>query len=781
LGRLKEWEIDWLENPQNYTFEHFTGKYFANRSIPEKLAIADDELLNHYHNSIDNKVIGRTLIVPKMDPNHPKNYERLEEFVNKLAILTFSARLSEDFNTKENLEEFRNFKKAGLTAFINLDSDFHRRQLVRKIADSVNLNPFLFDDIADIFYTGSSLYFLELYSLLLQYRQNSYFLNYFRSDPEELKEKAKKPQILLKLWKHQQFAIDNWYRADGKGIIEMATATGKTLVGLAAAESLYQKEKNVKVLIVSHSRAILNQWRREVIDKLGFTDDPNLDYNHSVQYNSPGKKLHFSFNTLQSVSKNPDFFSKDIDFLIVDEVHHGASKEFRKAVNLTCKYKMGLSATIEGKERPGILSNVLGLTVFTYSLRKAKKDGIIPNFKLIIHKSFLDVSEQEIFESVSKKINSLLTTINAIRGIKIKKYTKYGKFDSLYDFISAMNKARYSGDEVPESWLSLLGLIIKRRSIIHKSSPKIEDAIKLIKVIGNEKKCLVFCMDISTSNHIHSQIKSHVDNAFCIHSEMKNHEVMETIQLYKKSRTGVLISPKMLDEGIDIPDAEIGINVASSKTKLQLVQRMGRILRKQPGKNPEFHHFVALPHYNDFIDNEDPFNYSNDLAWIQDIALKMNLDFEFYDAKNQDIQSLERRSEGKIKEYFHQYQHIPDRDYGTIKMDSIISAVFGLRAKVIEKLRQIEGPITDEAWMQLLRNAHGSGDFTNETSRFRWLLIIGNRNPGTIEKLIVEHASDDEPQLIQSRNKIKRTRKRFNIHKNLATLARKVRQQRREK
>lgn len=372
-------------------------------------------------------MIGRTLIVPKMDPNHPKNYERLEECVNKLAFLTFSARLSKEFNTKKNREEFSDFKKSGLTAFLNLDSDFIRRQLIRKIAKSVNLNPFLFDDIADIFYTGSSLYFLELYSLLLQYKENSCFLNYFRSDPEQLKEIAKKPQVLLKLWEHQQFAIDNWVRANGKGIIEMATATGKTLVGLAAAEYLFQKEKNVKVLIISHSRAILDQWRREVIDKLGYTDDPDLDYNHKVQYNSPGKKLHFSFNTLQSVSKNPDFFSKDIDFLIVDEVHHGASKEFRKAVNMKCRYKMGLSATIEGKERPVILSNVLGLTVFTYSLRQAKNDGIIPDFKLIIHKSFLDISEQEVFENVSKKINSLLTTINAHNGTKIKKYTKNQK------------------------------------------------------------------------------------------------------------------------------------------------------------------------------------------------------------------------------------------------------------------------------------------------------------------------------------------------------------------
>jgi len=54
----------------------------------------------------------------------------------------------------------------------------------------------------------------------------------------------------------------------------------------------------------------------------------------------------------------------------------------------------------------------------------------------------------------------------------------------------------------------------------------------------------------------------------------------------------------MLDEGIDVPDAEVGINVAGTKTKLQLVQRMGRVLRKHGDQRPHFHHFIAMPDEN---------------------------------------------------------------------------------------------------------------------------------------------------------------------------------------
>lgn len=79
----------------------------------------------------------------------------------------------------------------------------------------------------------------------------------------------------------------------------------------------------------------------------------------------------------------------------------------------------------------------------------------------------------------------------------------------------------------------------------------------------------------------------------------------------------------MLDEGIDIPDAEVGINVASSRTRLQLIQRPGRILRNRPGKHPVFHHFVAIPRH--YIVSEDSYSYQNDLAWITDMALKMGI------------------------------------------------------------------------------------------------------------------------------------------------------------
>ena len=107
----------------------------------------------------------------------------------------------------------------------------------------------------------------------------------------------------------------------------------------------------------------------------------------------------------------------------------------------------------------------------------------------------------------------------------------------------------------------------------------------------------------------------------------------------------------MLDEGIEIPDAEVGINVPSSKTKLQLIQRLGRILRNRPGKRPVFHHFVAVP--RNYIVSEDSFTYQNDLAWITDVALKMGIPItEEVSADAGVLSAFERESEDAVRAYY---------------------------------------------------------------------------------------------------------------------------------
>jgi superfamily II DNA or RNA helicase len=123
-------------------------------------------------------------------------------------------------------------------------------------------------------------------------RFQDYIINF---DKNEVNEFLSKPMLMVKLWTHQEEALDAWFQNDKQGIIEMATATGKTVVGLSAIIKLYndslklnQKDPNYKklnVLVLTHSKAILNQWRREVIEKLGLSGNPTDSYTKPIDYN----------------------------------------------------------------------------------------------------------------------------------------------------------------------------------------------------------------------------------------------------------------------------------------------------------------------------------------------------------------------------------------------------------------------------------------------------------------------------------------------------------------
>ena len=59
---------------------------------------------------------------------------------------------------------------------------------------------------------------------------------------------------------------------------------------------------------------------------------------------------------------------------------------------------------------------------------------------------------------------------------------------------------------------------------------------------------------------------------------------LENISGYRKGDINILVSCRALDEGFDVPDSNIGIIVAGTSSVRQWIQRMGRILRKTPGK-----------------------------------------------------------------------------------------------------------------------------------------------------------------------------------------------------
>ena len=100
-------------------------------------------------------------------------------------------------------------------------------------------------------------------------------------------------------------------------------------------------------------------------------------------------------------------------------------------------------------------------------------------------------------------------------------------------------------------------------------------------------------MDTESCDALALELKKQHKNVFVIHSKIKE-DPIRVVNEFRNVPNGILLGVEMLTEGIDIPDADVGINVAFTKTQLQLVQRMGRILRKDGAKKPQFFQFIAV-------------------------------------------------------------------------------------------------------------------------------------------------------------------------------------------
>ena len=730
MKRLRPDELEYFNHPDRFTFGYFRAETLDPLPEAAALGIADEELLNYY----DNRYHNDARFVLRLDPNDG-HYADLEAWVADAAYRIVGERIGDSEAFRKVAKEFTAFRIDSVNA-LHPYPEVQKIQLLKKIALDLRMQPAVIDEIACLFSVGSSIFTMELFTRLVESgRLEGFAKRLFRTDAE-LARLSRRPMLLYSLWDHQNVAMEAWQRSGGKGILEMATATGKMMVGLAAAEKLFGLYGSLRVLVLAHSRALLDQWRREAIDKLGFVGDSNGSYKHPLSYDG---KFVIEFETLQKVYRNPGAYATDL--LIVDEVHHGAGLQFRKALEVPCRWKMGLSATVEGAERGQVLDRHLGRTVYTFTLKEAREQGVVPDFNLYVHKTFLDIAEDVEFREISEHIKRLLNYINANhqRFIQILSGYKFSRFESLGDFVKLMRGSRYSENEVPEEWQKLVGLIYKRRLIIHRSSPKMERAVDLIKQLGNQKKCVVFSMDIATCERIYRAVKDSVP-AYRVHSGLHPDDVKRVLADFRNCTTGVLIAPKMLDEGIDVPDAEIGINVASARTKLQLVQRMGRILRNRPDKKPVFHHFVALP--RNFVAAEDSFSYMNDLAWIQDIALKLGIALELYDPENSEIVELEKQSEEAVRSYYTARDCIVTDDFGTIHIKKIVDSIRGeAHEELIALLGARSGAITDEQWLHLLRQAYGN-ESTINVSSLRWLLIISGRDPQTLRSLLLMGKQD---------------------------------------
>ena len=174
------------------------------------------------------------------------------------------------------------------------------------------------------------------------------------------------PKFKFPLRPSQQEVYDE---IEDNAIVNAWVSWGKTFTGLAIAGKLGQK-----TLIVTHTVPLRNQWAKEVEKVYGITagiiGSGRFEIDHPIV-----------IGNTQSLYRNIDKIRKEFGTIILDEMHHVSSPTFSKIIDTNyCRYKIGLSGTIERKDgKHVVFRDFFGSKIF----KPPKENYMVPSVHLV--------------------------------------------------------------------------------------------------------------------------------------------------------------------------------------------------------------------------------------------------------------------------------------------------------------------------------------------------------------------------------------------------------------
>ena len=211
--------------------------------------------------------------------------------------------------------------------------------------------------------------------------------------------------------------------------------------------------------------------------------------------------------------------------------------------------------------------------VYTLNFESAADEDVIAPFFVATIGVDLDEEEREIYdqanENVKRQRGRLINQLGA-------------PSSPLGDFMKWIQQAQAGGIPGAQKAAGIFwSAFQKRQKALSECRMKKEVALALTEAIVESDKTLCFTMTKDSANELAlSWSRSRID-ACAYHSGLNRNERAGLMQDFRAGKIKVLVAPKVLDEGVDVPDADLAIIFATSASRIQLVQRYGRVLRKK--------------------------------------------------------------------------------------------------------------------------------------------------------------------------------------------------------
>jgi len=351
----------------------------------------------------------------------------------------------------------------------------------------------------------------------------------------------------LNLRVYQSEALNNWL-ATKQGVIVLPTGSGKTILAMKAIAQL-----NLPTIVVVPTLDLVRQWSEEITDKLNLTPGVYSGEEHNLQ--------PITIATYDTAYIRAEELGNRFPFVVFDEVHHLPSPGYSHIAELFASpYRMGLTATYERED--GLhenLNRLVGGKVYELGVKELSGEHLAEYETKRIYVN-LTSKEREEYENNRKIFTDYLKKRRIyIRSARdIERIIRMSGYDQgAREALLARNRAR---------------------KIAINSNSKLKALDKLLEEHWGER-IIIFTE--------YNSLVDLISREFLLPSityKTDKNERVDILDKFKKGDYRAVVTSKVLDEGVDVPEASVGAILGGSGSIREYRQRLGRLLRKSGDK-----------------------------------------------------------------------------------------------------------------------------------------------------------------------------------------------------
>jgi superfamily II DNA or RNA helicase len=342
---------------------------------------------------------------------------------------------------------------------------------------------------------------------------------------------------------YQRAALDAWTDHDRRGVLELPTGSGKTVVAVAAMAAL-----STPTLVVVPTVDLLTQWRRELA----------TEFSVPVGQLGGGEQRveNLTVSTYDSAYLRADELGDRFGLVVFDEAHHLGGEGYRDIARLlAAPARLGLTATFERPDGAhAVVADLIGPVVYDRSVDDLAGDHLA-DYELRRVEVTLTPAERAAYEDAQGTFVDYLETA----GLSLSSGSDY------------RDLVKRSGSD-PRAREALLAKQ-EARDVMMNAAAKV-DALERILDRHPADRIIVFTA--------HTDLVYRLADRFLIPPITAETGAAERRSILDRFREGTysrVVAANVLDEGIDVPDASVAVVLSGSGSEREFTQRLGRILR----------------------------------------------------------------------------------------------------------------------------------------------------------------------------------------------------------